>query len=127
MNTPRIHWRILDAFRDAAAEAQNPPTDDFNTGANEGCGYFDVNQKRGRRWSAARGFLRPALKRSNLTVLHDTLVDRVLFDGKRTAGVAVSGPGGPGTLNARREIMLAAGAVASPGILERSGIGDPAA
>src|SRR3546814_1511023 len=65
----RLSWEILDAFRAAAAECGIPPTKDFNRGNNEGCGYFQVNQRRGLRWSSAKAFLRPALKRPNLTVL----------------------------------------------------------
>lgn len=121
---PRLRWEVLDAFREAAAQRGIRPVDDFNTGSNEGCGYFEVNQKRGRRWSAARGFLRPALKRSNLHLLSHTLVDRIVFDGKRATGVAVTGRDGARTLRARREVVLAAGAVGSPAILERSGIGN---
>src|SRR3546814_19211345 len=65
----RLSWEILDAFRAAAAEYGIPPTKDFNRGNNEGCGYFQVNQRRGLRWSSAKAFLRPAMKRPNLTVL----------------------------------------------------------
>ncbi len=121
---PRLRWEILDAFRAAAGQCQIPPTEDFNTGSNEGCGYFDVNQKMGRRWSAARGFLKPALKRPNLHVFSETLVDRVVFDGRRASGVVVTGPDGVRTIGARREVVLCAGAVSSPAILERSGIGN---
>lgn len=121
---PRLRWEILDAFQKGAEECQIPPSDDFNTGSNEGCGYFDVNQKAGWRWSAARGFLKPALKRKNLHLFTETLVDRVVLEGKRATGVVVRGPGGERTLTARREIVLASGAVASPVILERSGIGN---
>jgi choline dehydrogenase len=120
---PRLRWEILDAFIKAAEEAGIARSEDFNTGNNEGCGYFDVNQRRGRRWSAARGFLRPALNRPNLTVITGAMVDRVLVeDGKATAVVARVG-GVEQTIRARREIVLAAGAVATPTILERSGIG----
>lgn len=83
-----------------------------------------MNQKAGWRWSAARGFLKPALKRKNLHLFTETLVDRVVLEGKRATGVVVRGPGGERTLTARREIVLASGAVASPVILERSGIGN---
>ncbi|MCO5162498.1 MAG: GMC family oxidoreductase N-terminal domain-containing protein [Mesorhizobium sp.] len=121
---PRLRWEILDAFREAAAQCEIPPTDDFNTGSNEGCGYFDVNQKRGRRWSAARGFLKPALKRPNLHLISESLIDRIVFDGRLATGVVIRGPGGERTIRARREIVLAAGAVGSPAILERSGIGN---
>ncbi|MFC3704239.1 GMC family oxidoreductase [Devosia honganensis] len=121
---PRLRWRVLDSFIEAAESAGIPRSEDFNTGSNEGCGYFDVNQKRGRRWSAARGFLRPALGRPNLTVMTDVLVDRVLTEAGRARGVGILRGGVPGTIRARREVILSAGAVASPAILERSGIGD---
>ncbi|HUB97435.1 MAG TPA: GMC family oxidoreductase, partial [Stellaceae bacterium] len=65
----RLRWEILDAFRAAAAEIGIPPTTDFNRGDNEGCGYFQVNQRRGVRWNTAKAFLRPVEKRPNLRVL----------------------------------------------------------
>jgi choline dehydrogenase len=121
---PRTRWAILDAFIAAAEQAGIPRTADFNTGTNEGAGYFDVNQKAGFRWSAARGFLRPALRRPNLTVFTQTLVDRVkLVDGAARRVEAVRG-GERIEIVARREVVLSAGAVATPAILERSGIGD---
>jgi len=121
---PRIRWQVLDSFIDAAESAGIPRSGDFNTGSNEGCGYFDVNQKRGRRWSAARGFLKPALKRPNLEVLTNTIVDRVIVEGGRATGVVALRNGVHETIRARREVILSAGAVASPAILERSGIGN---
>ncbi|KRA55733.1 GMC family oxidoreductase [Devosia sp. Root635] len=124
VDRPRLSWEILDRFIKAAEEAGIPPTADFNTGNNEGCGYFDVNQKDGVRWSAARGFLRPALARPNLKVFTGTLADKVLFEGKRATGIVVHQNGQRRVLAARREVILSAGAVSSPGILERSGIGD---
>ena len=126
VNEPRIKWELLDAFASAARETGIPSTDDFNRGDNEGCGYFEVNQKNGRRFSAARGFLKPALKRRNLTLITDAIADRILFEGKRAAGVLIGANGAQRTLTARREIILSAGAVATPAILERSGIGDAA-
>jgi choline dehydrogenase-like flavoprotein len=123
---PRLRWAVLDTFIKAAESAGIPPTSDFNTGSNEGCGYFDVNQKTGRRWSAARGFLNPALKRPNLTVLTSTLVNRVTVKDGKAAGVEVVRNGTRETIRARREVILSSGAVASPAILERSGIGHAA-
>jgi choline dehydrogenase-like flavoprotein len=73
---PRNSWPILDAVRDAAAEVGVPKVDDFNRGDNEGAAYFDVNQRRGRRWSAARGFLKPILNRPNLRVVAGAHVER---------------------------------------------------
>lgn len=124
VDLPRIEWPILDAFRAAAAESGIPRTRDFNTGDNAGCAYFQVNQKRGRRWSAARGFLKPALNRPNLTIVTEALAERLVFEGKRAVGLVIRQGGGTRVLKARREVILAAGAVGSPAILERSGIGD---
>jgi choline dehydrogenase-like flavoprotein len=80
---PRVSWRLLDAFREAAREAGIPPTDDFNRGDNEGCGYFQVNQKGGRRWSAASAFLKPALARRNLALITHAHVERVALTGRK--------------------------------------------
>lgn len=121
---PRLRWQVLDSFIEAAESAGIPRSDDFNTGNNEGCGYFDVNQKRGRRWSAARGFLRPALNRPNLSVVTGALVERVGVEQGRARSVTYRQNGVARTIRARREIVLSAGAVASPAILERSGIGE---
>ena len=123
---PRIRWQVLDSFIEAAEAAGIPRRDDFNTGDNEGCGYFDVNQKRGRRWSAARGFLLPALKRPNLAIFTHALVERVVVEEGRARGVVFRRDGVSATIRARREVILSAGAVASPAILERSGIGEAA-
>ena len=134
VDKPRVGWKILDAFLDAAGESGIPPTDDFNTEDNEGCGYFQVNQKGGRRWSAARGFLKPVEGRPNLTVITQTLAHRLVLDGKRATGVVIGEARGKAgreearerVLTARHEVILSAGAVATPPILERSGIGDGA-
>ncbi|MBV9523444.1 MAG: GMC family oxidoreductase N-terminal domain-containing protein [Alphaproteobacteria bacterium] len=123
---PRIAWEILDAFRDAAAETGIPPTADFNRGDNEGCGYFQVTQRRGFRWSAARAFLRPAMKRPNLTVLTHAQTTGLRFAGRRAAGVAFQLRGAPCLAEAAGEVILAAGAVGSPHLLELSGIGQGA-
>jgi choline dehydrogenase len=122
----RLSWEILDAFRDAAAAAGIPKIDDFNRGDNFGSAYFRVNQRRGWRQNAATAFLRPAMKRKNLVVQTKALVERVRIADGRALGVefrlgdrlhfaAVSG-----------EVILAAGAIGSPHILELSGIGDAA-
>jgi len=121
---PRVKWRLLDAFREAAKESGIPSTDDFNRGDNEGCGYFQVNQKRGVRWSAASAFLKPALQRKNLTLITQALVEKVLTPGRMATGVTIRRAGERMTVNASREVILAAGAVNSPVLLERSGIGD---
>ncbi|TAM53053.1 MAG: choline dehydrogenase [Paraburkholderia sp.] len=125
----RLRWKVLEAFKEAAQEAGIPATDDFNRGNNSGVGYFEVNQKRGIRWNASKAFLRPALERPNLTVVTGAQVRRLTFDGKRCTGVAYRG-GATGTRDcfaqARIEVVLAAGAVNSPQLLELSGIGNGA-
>ncbi|WP_108660516.1 GMC family oxidoreductase [Acuticoccus kandeliae] len=123
---PRVHWAVLDRIRDAAEAEGVQKVDDFNTGDNEGSSYFQVNQKNGRRWSAARGFLKPVLSRPNLKVETGAHVDRVLFEEGRAVGIAYRQNGATVTARAASEVILSAGAVASPIILERSGIGDGA-
>ena len=83
----RLSWEILDAFRDAAAEIGIPKIEDFNRGDNEGCGYFQVNQKRGMRWNTAQAFLKPVRARGNLKVLTHAQASRLRLDGKRVTGV----------------------------------------
>lgn len=122
----RVRWEILDAFRAAAAETGIPPTDDFNRGDNEGCGYFQVSPRRGIRWSAAKAFLRPAMSRPNLTVLTGAQADRILIDGRRASGVEFRHEGIRRRALAAGEVILAAGAVGTPHLLMLSGIG-PAA
>ncbi|AZD47810.1 GMC family oxidoreductase [Pseudomonas chlororaphis] len=122
----RLSWPILDAFRTAAEQSGIASVDDFNSGDNEGCGYFQVNQKAGVRWNAAKAFLKPIRQRPNLTVLTGVEVDRVLLENGRAAAVSARHQGQPQTFKARREIILSAGAIGSPSILQRSGVG-PAA
>lgn len=119
----RYSWPILDAFRDAAEQTGITKVDDFNTGDNEGCGYFQVNQRSGVRWNASKAFLRPIKHRPNLSVLTDVQVDQVLLSNTRARAVKAYWQGSWHEFSARREIVLCAGAVGSPGILQRSGIG----
>jgi choline dehydrogenase-like flavoprotein len=120
---PRVRWDILDAVAEAAVEMGVPATDDFNTGDNTGVGCFHVNQRRGLRWSAATAFLKPALKNANLRLETHALVERLLFDAGRAAGVQYRRDGGVFRARARGEIILCAGAIGSPQILMLSGIG----
>jgi choline dehydrogenase-like flavoprotein len=120
---PRVRWEILDSVIDAAEEIGIPRTADPNTGDNEGSYYFHVNQKRGRRWSAARGFLKPVLHRPNLRLVTDVAVDRVLFDGKRATGVRFRQGNQTFDARAKGEVILSSGAIGSVQILQRSGIG----
>jgi len=119
----RLSWDILDAFRDAAEEVGIPKTDDFNDGNNEGSGYFEVNQKGGRRMSTARAFLKPIQNRANLTVLTNAHTTSLIIEKKRVKGVRFDVKNKPATVTADGEVILAAGAVNTPKILEMSGIG----
>jgi len=119
----RLAWEILDAFRDAAAEVGIPKVDDFNRGDNEGCGYFHVNQKRGVRWTTAKAFLRPVLSRPNLRVLTHAQALELRCDGRRAVGLELRDKAGPAYVGARREVILCAGAIGSPQLLQLSGIG----
>ncbi|MEX3915557.1 GMC family oxidoreductase [Paraburkholderia sp. BR10872] len=121
----RLHWQILESFARAAQEQGIAATDDFNRGDNSGVGYFEVNQKRGVRWNASKAFLRAAMKRPNLTVVTGALTQRVIFEGKRCVGVEYRGDVDY-VARARCEVILSAGAVNSPQLLELSGIGDAA-
>ncbi len=120
----RLSWPILDAFRDAAEELGIPRTDDFNSGTNEGSGYFEVNQKKGVRWNTSKAFLRGIVDRPNLRVLTGAETERLTFDGRRVTGVIFSREGKLQFARAG-ETILAAGAINSPKILELSGIGRP--
>ncbi|MGO4448284.1 GMC family oxidoreductase [Phyllobacterium sp. TAF24] len=121
----RLSWPILDAFRDAAEELGIKKTDDFNSGDNEGSGYFEVNQRGGVRWNTTKAFLRPALKRPNLRVLTGAEVQKLEFTGKRATAIRYQRDGRLCRATAAGEIILSAGAINSPKILELSGIGNP--
>ncbi len=123
VEAPRVRWAVLDAIAQAANQMGIPSTTDFNTGDNLGVGPFHVNQKRGFRWSAARGFLRPARARPNLHVEAGVLVEKVIFEGKRAVGVRFRKGGTLREARARGEVILSAGSVGSPQILQLSGIG----
>ncbi|MFC7461984.1 GMC family oxidoreductase [Hydrogenophaga defluvii] len=125
----RLRWDVLDAFAEAAQQAGIPATSDFNTGNNEGVGYFEVNQKAGWRWNTAKAFLRPTCtQRPNVTLWTQSQVSRVLLEAQangsqRCVGVEVWREGRPVTVRAAREVVLSAGSIGSPQILQLSGIG----
>ncbi|MGB6538283.1 MAG: GMC family oxidoreductase N-terminal domain-containing protein [Xanthobacteraceae bacterium] len=120
---PRVHWTLLEAFRTAAAQAGIKSIDDFNTGDNEGCCAFHVNQKRGRRWSSASAFLKPALNRNNLRLETGCLAQSIALDGRRAVGVRWIKGGEMRQARCRGEVILAAGAIGSPQLMLLSGIG----
>ena len=119
----RLSWPILDAFIEACKEVGIPYTDDFNRGDNFGVSYFRVNQRGGIRVNTAKAFLKPALKRKNLTILSQAQVKEIAFEGRRAAGVIFWRDGELCEAKADGEVILAAGAIGSPQLLELSGIG----
>ncbi|WP_140627035.1 GMC family oxidoreductase [Methylibium rhizosphaerae] len=125
----RLRWDILDAFAKAAQQAGVPATDDFNRGNNEGVGYFEVNQRKGWRWNTAKAFLRPTCYgRPNFEMWTGAQVKRLLLergaDGAlRCTGAEVVTPEGVQVARAAREVLLCAGAIGSPQILQLSGVG----
>lgn len=121
----RHGWDILRAVQEGAKEFGILPRDDFNDGSNEGSGFFQVNQSRGVRWNTARGFLRPALRRGNLRLVTHALVRRITLVDRRANGVEWLADNAPFRARARAEVILAAGAINSPKLLELSGIGQP--
>jgi choline dehydrogenase len=116
---------LLDALIDAAAAEGYPPNPDYNNGKQEGFGYYQVTQKNGRRWSTARAFLDPARSRTNLRVETEALSTRILMDGKRAVGVAYTQHGHAREARCNGEVIISAGSVKSPHLLELSGIGQP--
>lgn len=122
MDMPSKH-ELLDAWIDAAEEAGYPRNPDYNGQDQEGFGYYQVTQKAGRRWSAAKAYLAPALKRPNVSLEMEAHVTRLLFEGKRCVGVEVRQGGQLKSFRAGHEVVLSAGAIQSPQILELSGIG----
>lgn len=120
----RLRRKITDAFIEAAVQAGIPPNDDVNGGVQEGVGYFQLTTHRGRRCSTAVGYLRPALRRPNLTVKTGVHVTRLRTEGGRVCGVEYLHRGRADTATAARETVLCAGAIGSPQILQLSGIGD---
>ena len=119
----RLGWEILDAFERACNDVGIAPTPDFNDGDNEGTGKFVVNQRRGARWSTVQAFLKPAQARPNLTVLTHAQARRILFDGKRASGLEFWLKGAETRVEVAGELILAAGSIGSPHLLQVSGVG----
>ncbi|WP_353432725.1 GMC family oxidoreductase N-terminal domain-containing protein [Polynucleobacter sp. MWH-UH23A] len=126
----RLRWPIMDRFKDAAVEAGIPASDDFNRGDNFGVGYFDVSQRKGWRLNTSKAFLKDAMKRSNLTVITEAVVTKLIIDSdtKNCNGVEYQKNGAihQSLINQSGEVILSAGAIGSVQILERSGIGSAA-
>ncbi|MBQ0748914.1 MAG: GMC family oxidoreductase N-terminal domain-containing protein [Roseovarius sp.] len=122
----RVRWQVLDSFLEAAEQAGIPRTDDFNSGDNEGGGYFEVNQRSGIRWSTSKAFLRPAKSRKNLHILTGAQAERLIVEEGEVKGVVYHHEGRRISAHAARETVLCAGAIGSPALLELSGIGNGA-
>lgn len=122
----RLHWPLLDAIADAAEAAGIPKRTSLTTSDDDGVGYFSVTQRRGIRWSASTAFLRPARKRPNLAVATKAFAQRIVFEGRRAVGVEYLQDGELKTARAGASVILAAGALGSPHLLEVSGVGDAA-
>jgi choline dehydrogenase len=120
----RLHWPILDAVRDAAEEIGIRRSSDFNLGDNDGSGYFEVNQKAGVRWSAARAFLPPAVRRRpNLLILTGAKVTGVAFESRKASAVAFTHRGVAKRADVSGHLVLSAGAIGTPQLLMLAGIG----
>lgn len=124
----RLQWDVLDSFADAAEQNGIEKTDDFNSGDNAGVGYFDVNQRSGWRWNTSKAFLRPAKSRPNLTVWTEAQVEKLLFEKDHQGAIVCTGAKvrrgvKSFEVSAKNEVVLSAGAVNSPAILQLSGIG----
>ncbi|XUX13027.1 GMC family oxidoreductase [Aminobacter sp. BA135] len=119
----RLSWPILDAVREAAEELGVPQVDDFNTGDNFGSSYFEVNQKSGFRFNAVRAFIRPVRHRKNLTILTHAQAERIVFSGRRVSGIDLRVGGKPVHVKVQGELILCAGAIGTPQLLQLSGVG----
>ncbi len=124
VQTQRLQWPILERFKAVCEDSGFTDRPDFNRGDNAGVGYFEVNQKRGVRWSSASAFLKPIRHRANLTVHTETLTERLLFKAATCYGAVCSIRGVQTEIHAGR-VIIAAGAIGTPALLERSGIGRP--
>ena len=121
----RLHWEILEAVQEGAKEFGIQPRADFNDGDNEGSGFFEVNQRRGVRWNTADGFLRPVMKRPNLRVVVQAETERLIVEGHEVRGVVYRHKDVRRRALAEAEVLVAAGSINSPKLLELSGIGQP--
>lgn len=123
-----IHERhpICEAFIDGAESLGVPRNPDYNGARQEGVAYYQRTIRNGVRHSAASGYLHPIRHRPNLEIVTHAQVERLLFEGRRATGLSYRLHGRPKQVTARREVILAAGAIGSPQILQVSGVGDPA-
>ena len=129
VSNKKINLKMLDEFQNAAEECGIPKTNDFNTGDNTGIGFFQFTTNHNKslfklRCSAAKGYLNPVKKRNNLKIITEAHVQKINFDGKKAESVSFYQGNEVVTIKARREIILSAGSIGSPHILQVSGVGD---
>ena len=125
VNQQRLSWNILDSFQEATVEAGIPKVDDFNEGNNFGVSYFKVNQNSGFRWNTVKAFIKPIKNRKNLHVISQCEVNKLILENNKIKGVEVTRNGKIEDIFVHKEIILSAGSIGSPKILELSGIGNP--
>ena len=125
VNQQRLSWNILDSFQEATVEAGIPKVDDFNEGNNFGVSYFKVNQNSGFRWNTVKAFIKPIKNRKNLHVISQCEVNKLILENNIIKGVEVTRNGKIENIFVHKEIILSAGSIGSPKILELSGIGNP--
>lgn len=114
---------LAQAYIEAAQQCGFPRNDDFNGETQEGAGLYQTTMRDGLRWSAAKGYLKPARKRPNMQIVSDALTSRIIFDGQRASGVEYEADGETHVVSAAKEVILAAGAFGSPQLLQLSGVG----
>jgi choline dehydrogenase len=117
--------KMLEMLFQSTDEMQFPRREDFNDGEQEGFGERQLTIKNGRRWSAAKAYLDPVRNRPNLTIMTGAIADKVVIEGGRATGVEILQGGSRKTVGANREVVVSCGAIVSPALLMRSGIGDP--
>jgi choline dehydrogenase len=125
VSDPLIRWELADRWIAAAIEAGLPPNNDFNGARQEGAGHFQNTTKRGRRWSVADAYLRPARKRRNLTIRTNAQTTRILIEDGKAVGVTFVSEGVSQTAHTRGEVIVSAGVFNSPRLLQSSGLGPP--
>jgi choline dehydrogenase-like flavoprotein len=124
VNQQRLSWDILDSFQEATVESGIPQIDDFNDGNNYGVSYFKVNQKSGFRWNTVKAFIKPIKNRKNLHIIKKCEVNNLILENNKVIGVDVTRNGQLEKIFVNREVVLSAGSIGSPKILELSGIGN---
>jgi choline dehydrogenase-like flavoprotein len=123
ITTGKYRYPLTESFIKAGEQMGLPRKEDINEPDHEGIGYYNFTIDKGKRWSSAHAFLAPAMKRKNLTIVTHTEIDTLIFDGRRAIGVKGRQKGRPVEFRCKGEIILCSGAINSPTLLQRSGVG----